>query len=822
MERLLQDVRFGVRLLWRDRVFALTSLLTLAVCIGVNTAIFAVVNSVLLRPLQLPDPSKLVLIYNAYPRAGVERSANGVPDYYDRLREVEVLEEQALYNTRGVTVAAKGEPERITAMLARPSLLRMLKAEPLRGRIFTEEEGDPGYEQKVILTYGTWQEVFGGREDAVGSDLRINGVPHTVVGVLPRTFTFLNPDVRLWLPLAFSVEERSDDRRHSNNWSMLGRLRPGASIAQVQQQLDALNARNMERFPHFKEILTNAGFHTVAASLEEDVVRGVRGTLYLLWGAVLFVLLIGVVNITNLVLVRSSGRTKELATRHALGAALSRLTRQLITEIVLLTLAGAAGGLLVGYLGLTLLTNVGLERLPRADEIRMDTVVVLFTIGLAFVVGILIAVVPAFNLRHTNLSQAFREESRSGTAGRGARFVRRTLVASQVAFAFMLLAGAGLLLASFQRVIAISPGFDPENVVTARISLPALRYTDDSARSSFSTRLLERVRSLPGVQRAGLTSSLPFGGDYSDSVILAEGYKMSPGESLISPFQTTVTPGYFESMGIAVRSGRTFTDGDTATSPRVVIVDERLARRFWPGIDPIGRRMFSPDNPNDLLNPGPNARYYTVVGVVSEIRMSGLIETEDRVGAYYFPFAQDPYSNITLTVRTAANPIAMTSSIRRELSAIDPELPLFSVRTMSERVDASLVDRRTPMVLTIVFAAVALFLAAVGLYGVLAYQVSQRRREIGIRMALGSNAGGIFRLVLGEGLQLLAIGFVIGIAGAFALRRALQTQLYEIGPMDPLVLSTVAGVLALVSLLASTIPARRAAKTDPLIALSEN
>jgi predicted permease len=808
MERLLQDVRFGVRLLWRDRVFALTSLLTLAVCIGVNTAIFAVVNSVLLRPLQLPDPSKLVLIYNAYPRAGVERSANGVPDYYDRLREVDVLEEQALYNTRGVTVAAKGEPERITAMLARPSLLRMLKAEPLRGRIFTEEEGDPGYEQKVILTYGTWQEVFGGREDAVGSDLRINGVPHTVVGVLPRTFTFLNPDVRLWLPLAFSVEERSDDRRHSNNWSMLGRLRPGASIAQVQQQLDALNARNMERFPHFKEILTNAGFHTVAASLEEDVVRGVRGTLYLLWGAVLFVLLIGVVNITNLVLVRSSGRTKELATRHALGAALSRLTRQLITEIVLLTLAGAAGGLLVGYLGLTLLTNVGLERLPRADEIRMDTVVVLFTIGLAFVVGILIAVVPAFNLRHTNLSQAFREESRSGTAGRGARFVRRTLVASQVAFAFMLLAGAGLLLASFQRV-------------TARISLPALRYTDDSARSSFSTRLLERVRSLPGVQRAGLTSSLPFGGDYSDSVILAEGYKMSPGESLISPFQTTVTPGYFESMGIAVRSGRTFTDGDTATSPRVVIVDERLARRFWPGIDPIGRRMFSPDNPNDLLNPGPNARYYTVVGVVSEIRMSGLIETEDRVGAYYFPFAQDPYSNITLTVRTAANPIAMTSSIRRELSAIDPELPLFSVRTMSERVDASLVDRRTPMVLTIVFAAVALFLAAVGLYGVLAYQVSQRRREIGIRMALGSNAGGIFRLVLGEGLQLLAIGFVIGIAGAFALRRALQTQLYEIGPMDPLVLSTVAGVLALVSLLASTIPARRAAKTDPLIALSE-
>ncbi len=821
MERLLQDLRFGVRLLWRDRVFALTALLTLAVCIGANAAIFAAVNSVLLRPLQLPDPSKLVLIYNSYPRAGVERASNGVPDYYDRLREVDVLEEQALYNTQGVTIAVKGEPQRITAMLARPSLLRILKAEPMRGRIFTEEEGDPGRERKAMLTYGTWQELFGGREDVVGADLRINGRPHTIVGVLPRGFSFLNPEVKVWLPLAFSAEDRSDDRRHSNNWSMVGRLKPGASIAQTQQQLDALNARNMERFPHFKEILTNAGFHTVATSLEEDVVRGARGTLYLLWGAVLFVLLIGAVNITNLVLVRSSGRMKELATRHALGAALPRLTRQLMTEIVLLTLAASAAGLLIGYLGLKMLATVGLDQLPRADEIRMDGVVVLFTVALALVVGVLIALVPVFNLRQTNLSQAFREESRSGTAGRGARLVRRALVASQVAFAFMLLVGAGLLLASFQRVLAISPGFTPENVVTARISLPGLRYADDSAAYAFSSRLLERVRSLPGVRQAGLTSNLPFSGDYSDSVILAEGYKMSPGESLISPFQTVVTPGYFESMGIAVRSGRGFTDADTADSPRVVIVDERLARRFWPGVDPVGRRMFQPDDVKDFTNPGPNARFYNVVGVVSEIRMSGLIETEDRVGAYYFPMAQDPRYNMTLTVSSAGSPLALTSSIRRELAAIDPELPLFSVRTMAERVDASLVDRRTPMVLTIVFASVALFLAAIGIYGVLAYQVSQRRREIGIRMALGSNSGGIFRLVIGEGLQLLGIGFLIGVAGAFAIRRALQSQLYGIGPMDPVVLISVACVLGLVSLLASTIPARRAAKTDPLVALNE-
>jgi predicted permease len=692
----------------------------------------------------------------------------------------------------------------------------------VRGRIFTEEEGETGHDERAMLTYGAWQELYGGREDAVGGELRINGRPYTIVGVLPNGFAFLNPDVRIWLPLGFSPEERSDDRRHSNNWSMVGRLKPGASIAQAQQQLNALNARNDERFPHFKEILANAGFRTVATSLEEDVVRGARNTLYLLWGAVLFVLLIGAVNITNLVLVRSSGRMKELATRHALGAALTRLTRQLMTEIVLLTLVGSAAGLLIGYLGLTLLTNVGLDQLPRADEIRMDVTVLLFTVGLAFLVGILIAIVPVFSLRHTNLSQAFREESRSGTAGRGARLVRRILVASQVAFAFMLLAGAGLLLASFQRVLAISPGFTADHVLTARVSLPGLRYPDDKTRSTFSTRLLERVRSLPGVRHAGLTSNLPFSGDYSDSVILAEGHKMSPGESLISPFQTTVTPGYFESMGIPMRAGRSFNDGDTSDSPDVAIVDERLARRFWPGLDPIGRRIFAPDNPNDLINPGPKARYYNVIGVASEIRMSGLIETEDRTGAYYFPMAQDPRSNMTLTVMTTGDPLAMTSSIRLALREIDSDLPLFSVRSMWQRVDTSLVDRRTPMVLTMVFAGVALFLAGVGIYGVLAYQVSQRRREIGIRMALGSNPKGIFRLVLGEGLQLLGAGFLVGITGAFAIRRALVSQLYGIGPMDPAVLTIVTLVLGIVAVLASTLPARRAAKTDPLVALTEN
>jgi predicted permease len=819
MDRLLQDLRFGVRLLWKDRAFAVTSLVTLAVCIGANATIFAVVNSVLLRPLPVPEPDRLVLIYNSYPRAGVIRASNGVPDYYDRLREVDVFEEQALYNTRGVTIGIDGDPQRVQGMVARPSLLRMLRAQPVLGRIFNEDEGEMGNQRKVVLTHGLWQQLFAGRESAVGSELRINGEPHTVVGVLPEGFHFLNPEVRLWLPLAFDAEQKSDDSRHSNNWSMVGRLKPGATMAQAQQQLDALNARNDERFPHFKEILKNAGFHTVATSLQDDLISGVRGTLYLLWGGVLFVLLIGAVNITNLVLVRSSARMKELATRHALGAAIARLTSQLLTETVLLTTIGGLAGLALGYWGLSLLTGLGLD-MPRASEIRIDGTVIAFTMGLALLVGVLVGLVPVFNVRHMNLSQAFREEGRSGTSGRGARAVRRLLVASQIAFAFMLLAGAGLLLASFQRVMAIDTGFDPNGVLTARIALPALRYAGEPELRTFVGRLLERVRALPGVQHAGVTSSIPFGDDYSDSVILAEGYQMAPGESLISPYSIAVTPGYFEAMNIERLNGRLFTDSDTDNAPRVVIVDEKLARRFWGGQNPVGRRMFQPGNAKDLVTPGPTVRWYTVVGVVSEIRISGFVGTDDRPGAYYFPTSQQTRRNMVLTVKTAGEPEAIAPAIRREMRSIDPELPLYSVMSMTNRMDQTLVDRRTPMALALVFAGVALFLAAIGIYGVLAYQVTQRSREIGIRMALGSDAAGIFRLVIAEGFLLLGAGFVVGIIGAFAIRRTIQSQLYGIGPMDPVVLGVVGAVLAAVALLACSVPARRASRIDPSVALS--
>lgn len=822
MESFLQDLKLAARVLWKDRGFAATVILTLGVCIGANAAIFAIVDGVLLRPLPIPEADRLVTLYNSYPRAGVARASTGVPDYYDRLRETDVFEELALYRLNGQTIGGEVDPQRITGMAVRPSLFRMLRATPHRGRIFREDEGETGHERETIISYPLWQQLFSGRDTAIGQDLRINGVRYTIVGVMPRSFYFMDPDVKLWTPIAFTPEQKSDDERHSNNWTMVGRLKPGATVAVAQQQIDALNRRNLERFPALKQILINAGFHSVVAPLQQDLVREVRSTLLMLWAGVLFVLAIGAVNITNLVLIRSSSRMRELATRHALGASLHRLVRHLLTETIVLSVVGGVLGLAIGYVALTALGSVGLDALPRANEVRIDPQVISFTFALVLVIGVVVGLAPVARLTGLNLAQAFREEGRSGTAGHGARIVRRILVASQVAFAFMLLSGAGLLLTSFQRVLAVDPGFSPAKLLTARVAPPASRYADNAAVRTFADRLVTAVRAIPGVQFAGLSSSIPFGGDFSDSVILAEGYQMSPGESLISPYRVVTTPGYFEALGIPLKTGRTFNDSDTDTSPRVVIVDERLARRFWPGVNPIGRRMFQPENPNDLLAPDKNTRWLTVVGVVGETKMAGLVTTEDRVGTYYFPLPQSSQRGLTLLAKTSGDPLAVAPAIRQQLRAIDPELPLYSVRTMSDRMRESLADRRTPMIVAIVFAVVALFLAAIGLYGVLAYQVSQRTKEIGIRMALGSDSKRIFGLIVKEGMTLMAAGFVAGMAGAFAIRRTMAAQLYSVGAMDPVVLGAVAAALAVVAFVACMLPARRAARIDPIIALTLN
>ena len=817
----MTDIRVAIRLLLRERTFALTAIVTLGICLAANIAIFSVVNSVLLNPLPVPDPDRLVLMFNSYPKAGAPEGSTAVPDYFDRLSAIRAFESQALYRTQGFDVGTQGDPQRMRGILATPSFFALVRVTPAIGRALVDSDAVQGQHRKVVIADALWRDQFGRNPSALGRELRINGEPFTIVGVMPASFLFDDPEVKLWIPTVFSAEERSDESRHSNNWTYVGRLKAGATLQQAQSQVDALNAANMQRFPQFREILINAGFRTVAVNFGAYLVRDVRGVLYLLWGAVAFVLLIGCVNVANLSLVRATVRLRELATRMALGAGRWRIARQLLTESAVLTAAAGALGLALGVWSLSAFRLLGLEALPRGGEANLDWTSVFFTVMLVALVGIAVGAIPLAYVLRANINDVLRQEGRSGTASRGARAMRYALVAVEVALAFLLLVGAGLLLASFQRVLAVQPGFDPKGVLTASVSMPASRYQDNPAVVAFVDRALAAVRAMGGVRAAGITNSIPFGGSYSDSAIVAEGYTMAPGESIIAPNNVIVSPGYFEAMRIALVRGRLFDARDTADSARVAIVDEELARRFWKGRDPIGKRMYLPASAEDLIAPGPNAIYLTVVGVVRNVKLQALVGGDTRYGAYYFPIAQQPRRNVTFAIRTDGDPSASTASLRAAMKALDPDMPVYSIYTMEQRTSRSLSDRRTPLVLAVAFGAVALLLSSIGIYGVLSYLVTHRTKEIGIRLALGSSAREIVTLVVREGALVVAGGFAGGIGGALALRRVLEAQLYGVHATDPLVYLGAMLVLAAVAALACILPAWRAARVNPAAALAD-
>jgi putative ABC transport system permease protein len=823
---LTADIWFGLKLLWKDRAYAATAILTLAICIGANTALFTIVNSVLLRPLPVLQSDRIMLMANQYPNAGSQDAAgftnSSAPDYYDRLRAVTAYEEQAMYNATNQSVDINGAPEFIRGMAATPSLFRLLRVAPALGRIFDVNEGEIGNEQKVILSYGLFQRLFGGNPRVIGRVIRLSGRPFAVVGVMARDFQFADSQVRFWIPLAFTPQQKSDDARYSNNWYNVGRLKPGATIEQAQAQVNALNAANLERFPQFKQILINAGFNTKVERLQDVLVRGMRPTLYLLCGGAIFVLLIGGVNIASLALARSNLRSREFATRLALGAGLVRVSRQLLIEGILVAIAGGAIGVALGWQIVRLLATIGLDRFPRANEIHMDLTVIAAAVALSVVVGTLIGLVPAAHLLTFNLSAVLHDESRTGTGGPKARTIRRALVVAQVAFAFVLLIGSGLLLASFRNLLAVDPGFKAERVITAAIQMPRVRFATDNDVRAFTNRALQTIGSVHGVRHAGGTTIIPLGGDHSDSVILADGYQMKPGESLVSPMQVTITPGYFEAMSTPLLRGRSFEERDNETAPGVVIVDERLARKFWPGADPIGKRMYKPSNAGDLLRIDENTHWLTVIGVVREVQMEDLAGLPNSVGAYYFPAAQVVPRGLVLAIQTSIDPANVLRIVRIELNKIDPAMPLSDVRMMTERTTRSLMPRRAALLIALSFAVVALFLSAIGIYGVLAYLVTQRTREIGIRIALGSTAPGIFRLVLREGLFLVAIGLGLGLAGTAALRDMMQSQIYGVSAMDPIVIALVVATLGTVALVACSLPARHATRVDPVMILSNS
>ncbi len=820
LENLIRDIRHGARALVRDKGFAATVVLTLAVCIGAYTATFAIVHSVLLRPLPGPNADAIVLMSNQYPKAGItDQTGSSAADYYDRLRAVTALEEEAMFRGVDQTLEVNGMPEQVPGMAVTPPFFKLVGIFPARGRAFSPEEGEIGSEHKVILSYALWQQLYGGAPSAIGRELRLDGTPFTIVGVMPRGFVFLHPEVRFWVPLAFTAEDKT--RYHDNNWSHIGRLKPGATLGQVQVQISALNAANLDGLPEWKDTLIKAGFYTKVEPLRHVLVKDVAGALYLLWGGAAFVLLIGGLNVANLALARWSVRGKEIATRMALGAGRAQLSRQLVVENVLVAGAGGIVGVLLGAALVRAMAVLRLDRFPRADEVRIDGTVVLVALGLAVVVGVLVGLVPIAGAFRANLSSMLREGGHTGTSGVQSRRLRQGLVDAEIGLAFVLLAGAGLLLASFRHLLGVDPGFRLKGVVTASTEAPKSRYQSDGDLRILMNRTLEVIRHLPGVAAAGATTEIPFGNNFASSVIMAEGHVMTPGESVISPYRLCVTPGYFEAMNIALMRGRYFDERDNGSAPPVIIVDERLARHFWPDRDPTGQRMYRPTSPKEVTKPAPNTRRYQVVGVVRSVRLQDLAGTRGASGAYYFPYVQVPSRDYTVAVRTVGEPGAVARKVRAAMARIDPELALFDVKTMCERAAFSMSSRRTSLLLALAFGGLALFLSAIGIYGVLAYLVAQRRREIAIRMALGSTRAGVVRLVLGQGLVLVAMGLAAGFAGAAGLQKAIANQTYGVRPLDPLVIGGVTVLLGTIALAACALPAWRAMQVDLVTVLKE-
>lgn len=812
-----RDFAYALRTLANQRGFTIAALLTLALCIGANTAIFTVLEHVVLRPLPFPEPDRLVTMYNLYPGVGVtENGSNGIPDYLDRRKLKNVFGEVALIGTTGYEVGLGGSPQRIRGQYVTPSFFTVLGVRPLLGRTFTEEEGTLGNERVAVLTEGLWQEMFARDPNVAGKDIRLNGSLYRIVGVMPASFRIADDDnqVRIYTAFAFRPEQTTNQARHSNNWGMIARLQPGVTLAQARERLDDLNRRNLDLMPQARQLILDARFYTKIVTLKDEIVRDIRATLYLLQIAVAVVLLIGCVNLANLMLVRSNVRLKELAIRYSLGAGRWRIARQLLAESVLLALMGGALGIWVGYGGVRLLSYLGAQDLPRGSTIGIDGVALAFTAAIALLTGLVFGSVPLVHVLRSDLSAVFRGSERGGTSGRGAVWVRSALVVGEFALAFVLIAGAGLLTMSFVRLLRVDPGFQPDRVMTASVSLPRQRYGDDAPARNLLAELTRRISAMPGVQHAALTTYLPFSGASNSSVITVAGRVLAPGETPPVPAWNHVGAGYFEAMRIPILQGRGIADSDGPDAPKVVVIDQFLARKYFPNGGAVGHRILRGIQIHGEEAP-PEC---TIVGVAGSVKTGSLAEN-NPVGQIYFSYKQFVPRGGYLVVRTQRDDPRLTAAMRRELRQLDPEMPLVDAKTMPERLSTSLRTQRAAMTLCLIFAGLALLLAAIGIYGVLAYSVSQRTREFGIRMALGAVSTELVAMVVKQGLRMAALGLALGAAGAFAVTRMMTALLFDVQPADPGVFLMVAVVLAAVASLASLIPSARAVRVPPATAL---
>jgi predicted permease len=808
----MQDIRYALRAFRKQPVFTLVAVLTLTLGIGANTAIFSLLYQILLRPLPYAQADRLVFVWNTYPLMGLPQASVSIPDYLDRRTQAPAIEDTALFTGRAANLAEEGRPEQVRALAVTPSFFTTLGRAPFIGRGFNDDEARPDADKFVILMWGLWNSRFNADRTIVGRDVRINGEPYRVVGVMPPDFEAPSRDIAILMPFAFTPQQMSDAGRGNEFSSMIARLRPGATIAQLNAQMKTIVDRNLERLPARARFARTSGFGGYAVSIRDELVGDVRSPLLVLQAGVVLVLLIACANVANLLLMRATGRGRELAIRSTLGAGEWRLIRQMLTEGVVLSLAGGLGGILVGIAGLRGLLAIGAQQLPGIVTASLHPIVLVFTLVLSVATGLVFGVIPAIAVVRGNTAAYLKEDGGRGSAGRTTGAARAALVVGEVALALMLLVGAGLLIKSFARLQSVNPGFTTENVLTAQIALPTARYTDAAARRAFWIRLADRVRALPGVTAAGLTSNVPFNGMVSSGSYSIVGYTPGPTDAAPHGRQEVVGGDYFRAMQIPLVEGRLFTDADTADSPLVVVVDQYLAKRYFAGSSALGHQ---------IQRGGPDSPRMTIVGVVGTINTIDLAEpvTKERI---YYPITQVPRPSMAVTVKTSLDPTTLVAPLREAVQSIDPDQPIADVRTMDQWIARSLANRRTPTVLLALFGGVALVLSAIGIYGVLAFGVAQRVREFGIRQALGADRRSILSLVLAQGMRTIGIGVAIGLVGSFLLTRFLQTLLVGVAKHDPWVFGAVTAMLVIVALAACYLPARRATDIDPMIALRDS
>ena len=790
-----QDIVFALRMLRKSPGFTLAAVLATALGIGANSAIFTVVKQVLLQPLPYPDAGRIVDV-NEYARG--RPSAVSPPNFVDWRAGNRTLSALSAFDEYVLTLAGGAEPARVSAGAVDAHITAVMGVAPLLGRAFSEEDVRPGARKVVILGHDIWQRVYGGDRAILSRQVTLEGEPYEIVGVMPAGYDFPG-NSEVWIPLRFTPRDLRDSQRGAHFLGAVGRLKPGVTAAQASADLDRIEQAIAQKHPDKVE-----GYSVAAVPLLSSMVEGVQRPLLILFGAVAFVLLIACVNVSNLLLARATTRTGEIAVRAALGAGRGRLVRQLLAESVVLSIAGGAAGLLLGSWGVRALMTVAPADLPRADAVQMDATILAFSIGLSIVAGIVFGTAPAIVASRPDLSIFLKDVRRDGASGGARRRLRGALVAAQVALALILLAGAGLAVRSFDRLTRVDPGFRSANVLTFRVNLPEASYPSLAAHAQFFRDYTERIQQMPGVIAAGAVSIPPvtrsgFGGTFTI-------FGRPEGDDEGNAQVRSITPGYMEALAIPLRAGRRFTAQDTAAGARVALVSEAAANRFWPGENPVGRQLRL--HVNETVK-APRQ----IIGVVGDVRTRGM-ELEP-VPVVYVPHVQYGPESMTIAVRTAADPMAAVPPLKAALKDLDPGVAISRARMLDDLVSANIAEPRFRTLLLTIFALVSLALAAVGLYGVVAFSVNQRRAELGLRIALGADPGDVLRLVLREGMLPVAAGILIGLGGAALLARVMRTLLFGVDALDPVTFAAVAAMLGMVALVACYVPARRATRVDP-------